>query len=265
MGDALGRTHEIPDIQEEADRLTRFVNDHMWDKTLGFYFDRRADGWLSDVKTCGAYWGLMADAVPDEKLEWFLSHLDDVKTFNRPHRVPSLSADHEAYNRLGGYWLGAVWAPTNYMILKGLLRVGFDTLAHEIALNHLENVIRVFEETGTLWENYAPETAIPGDPSKPDMVGWSGLPPIAVLLETLFGLRPDLPRRRLTWDVRILEAHGVKDYPFGNAGTIDLRCEKRFAPGERPVIDVSSTFPLDLELRWGGGIETIHIQRSEHA
>src|SRR6185295_3293683 len=58
----------------------------------------------------------------------------------------------------------------------------------------------------------APESAAPGTPSKPDFVGWTGLPPIAVLLEYVLGLRPDAPARRLLWDVRLTDAHGVRRY-----------------------------------------------------
>ncbi|MFZ4569919.1 MAG: trehalase family glycosidase [Bacteroidales bacterium] len=57
----------------------------------------------------------------------------------------------------GGYWRGSVWAPTNYMVLRGLTNYHRDSPAYEIALNHLNNVVEVFNRTGTLFENYAPE------------------------------------------------------------------------------------------------------------
>ena len=135
--------------------------------------------------------------MPPARLAPFVAHLEDPRAFKRPHRVPSLSADHPAYDARGGYWKGAVWAPTTYMVLRGLTEVGRDALAHEIGRNHLDNVVAVFEKTGTVHENYAPESAAPGTPSKRDFVGWTGLPPIAVLLEYVFGLRPDAPARRL--------------------------------------------------------------------
>ena len=47
--------------------------------------------------------------------------------------------------------------------------------ARTIALNHVDNVLQVFQKTGTVWENYAPESAAPGEPAKPDFVGWTGL------------------------------------------------------------------------------------------
>ena len=132
------------------------------------------------------------------------------------------------------------------MVLKGLDRIGRRDLAHQIALNHLGNVVQVFksedtpwtgaeqfrqyfhlkelevEDRHTLWENYAPDVVAPGGHSKPGYVGWTGLPPIAVLLEDIFGLTPDAPANHLTWDVRLLE----------NMGSIVIHLERRDAGPE---------------------------------
>ncbi len=109
--------------------------------------------------------------------------------------MPSLSADHPEYDPGGGYWLGGVWPPTNYMVLRGLDRAGYNDLAHEISREDLDNVVRVYKDTGTLWENYAPERAAQGNRAKDDFVGWSGLAPIAGLFEYVFGLARRRPQR----------------------------------------------------------------------
>jgi hypothetical protein len=146
------------------------------------------------------------------------------------------------------------------MVLKGLRASGYGSLAHLIARNHLDNVVQVFEDTGTVWENYAPETAQPGVPAKPDFVGWSGLPGIAVLLEEVFGLQPDVPAHTLLWDARLLEAHGVTGYPFGTQGLLDLKCAARQSVLEKPVIEAHSNVPVRLKVRWGGGEEEMEIK-----
>jgi len=262
MAGELGAGDEVGDMREEAERLTAFVNRSLWDDARQFYCDRFDDGRLNGVRSIGAYWALLAGVVPPARLEPFLGHLEDPRAFNRPHRVPSLAADTPGYEPLGNYWRGGVWAPTNYMVLRGLSEVGKDALAHSIARNHLDNVVAVFEKTGTLWENYAPESAEPGQPARPDFVGWTGLPPIAVLLEYVLGLRPDAPARRLVWDVRLTEAHGVKRYPFGPDVSVDLSCAGRRSADERPRIEARSSAPLDLEVRWAGRSELTRIGRS---
>ena len=64
------------------------------------------------------------------------------------------------------------------MIIRGLERCGKQDLASEIALEHLARVAEVFQSTGTVWENYSPDAATPGEPAKPDLVGWTGIVPI---------------------------------------------------------------------------------------
>jgi hypothetical protein len=262
MARELGVPEDAVDMREEDERLSRFVNAQLWDDAAAFYFDRWRDGRLNGVKTIGAYWALIAGVVPGERLDRFVAHLEDPRTFNRSHRVPSLAADTPGYQAKGDYWRGGVWASTNYMVLRGLTEVGRDALAHEIARNHVSNVVSVFEQTGTLWENYAPESASPGDPARRDFVGWGGLPPIGVFLEYVLGLRPDAPARRLVWDVRLTERHGVRRYPFGADVWLDLSCAQRRSPDERPRIEAKATAPIDVEVRWGGRSEVVRVGRA---
>ena len=257
MAAILGRDGDAADFREEHARLSAFINKSMWDGSKAFYFDRRPDGGLTGVKTVGAYWGLAAGAVPADRVGPFTAHLANRAEFDRPHRVPTLAADHGDYHADGGYWLGAVWPPTNYMVMYGLRKYGMDPLAHEIALNHHDMVVRVFGKTGTVHENYAPESANPGNPAKADFVGWGGLGPTAVLFEHVMGIQPDVPAGKLVWDVRLIDAHGVTGYPFGNKGVVDLSCAGRSRAEDRPEVRIRASCPLSVVVRWDGGTETV--------
>lgn len=170
--------------------------------------------------------------------------------------MPSLSADDRLYDPAGQYWRGSVWAPTNYMVLCGLERRGYQKLAHEIALNHLENVVKTYTATGTLWENYkAEKSGEPGNIAREDFVGWTGLSPICVLFENVFGIRSIAKDNKIKWDVRLCDKHGVRRYPLGS-GTVDLLCEKR-RPGEMPAVTAKADFPVTVEVTWEHGAFTV--------
>ena len=190
--------------------------------------------------------------MPPERLKPFIAHLKNPKEFWRPHLIPSISADTEGYVPGGDYWRGSVWAPTNYMLLKGLAHVGEEKLAYEIAVNHLENAVQVYNETGTLWENYAPEEISRGSHSRPKFVGWTGLTPVAILFEYVFGIRTDEQNYKIIWHINRTERHGIENYPFGDA-SVDLLCEAR-AENERPVITVKSDRPVQVEVHWNGEV-----------
>ncbi len=255
MAETLHREEDVDPLREEIAALTAFINETLWDERDAFYFDLWKNGKLNHVKTIGSYWALLADIVPPERIKPFVAHLENLAEFNRPHRVPSISADTPGYVPGGDYWRGSVWAPTNYMLLKGLFHVGEKTLAHEIALNHLENTVKVYHQTGTLWEDYAPEAAERGSLARPAFVGWTGLVPIAVLFEYVFGIQADEKHNKIVWEVNLTERHGIQNYPFGGAD-VDLLCEAR-TEEERPNITVRSSSPVTVEVHWKDEIFTV--------
>ncbi len=258
MAQILDRNEDVDDIKEEVSGLSSFVNSKMWDSKESFYFDRFRDGSLSNVKTIGAYWALLADIIPEKEVKNFLAHLSDTTEFNRPHRIPTLSADNPYYDPDGGYWRGAVWAMTNYSVLRGLTKIGADSLAYEIANNHVRNVIEIFKNSGIVWENYAPEFQTGS--GKENFVGEGGLTGTAILLEYIFGIRADVPNQTVTWDIRLTDEFGVNRYPYGKEGIVSFHCQKRSNRNDEPQIKIKSNTPFSLKLIWDGGSKIIAVK-----
>lgn len=246
MAVLLQQTEWAQALADEYGRLVATINKQLWSEEASFYQDADADGRFGQAKSVGAYWGLLSKTlVPEDRLTPFIQHLRDGWAFNLPHRVPSLSADSDGYNpQTGHYWRGGVWSQTNFMVLKGLRTVGQYKLAHEIALNHLGNVAEVYAHTDTLWDNYAPETAAPGEPANPNFVGMTGLTPISMLLEDVIGLTIDWPLRRVVWDRRLVtdQPYGVRNYPLGDEGVVDL-------VGDQARVFIHASVPFTLEMR----------------
>ncbi len=257
MAEVLGRTADVTKIMNEISTLTEYVNTKMWNDEKGLYVDRYRDGSLSGVKSIGTYWALLAGIVPEERKARFIAHLSDSTEFARPHRIPTLSADNPDYDPQGGYWRGAVWAMSDYMVLRGLTTAGADSLAYEIAMNHVDNVVRIFNHTGVIWENYAPEFS--KGSGKVDFVGEGGLTGTAILLEYVFGIRADVPKDILVWDIRLTDEFGVKKYPYGKNGWVSLQCRKRKSRNEEPVIRVQSNVSLNLKVIWDGGSRMMQV------
>ena len=256
MAKILGREEFIPELEAERDNLEAVINQKLWDEETGFYYDLWKNGEWNKVRHAGAFWSLLAQCASPEQAEKLIAHLEDENGFKTPNRVPCLSVDHSWYGKAGGYWCGGVWAPTNYMILKGLDKYGKYKLSHEIAMDYLYAVVEVFKETNTVFENYAPEYVNDGKPAKGeiamgDFVGWTGLAPISILFEYIFGIKPDAGQKKITWDVTLLERHGIEQYPFGVDGEMTLMCEARSNANEKPVITFESNIPVTLEVIWG--------------
>ena len=257
MARELNETVYIEALIDEGRHLERVINEKLWDEDSGFYYDLWRNGRLNHVMHIGAFWALLSGCASPEQANRMISRLQDTSAFMTPHRIPSLARNHPLYSRRGEYWRGSVWAPTNYMVLRGLDRYGQYDLSHEIGLEHLRWVTSVFHHSGTLYENYAPEPEADGHPvqgnhAKDDFVGWTGLVPISVLFEFVFGIKPDASKGRILWDVHLTQSHGVQQYPFGSNGEVTLLCGNRKSPEDMPDITVSSNVPVLLEVRWGG-------------
>lgn len=252
MAKVLKRSDETEFLKDEIKNLENIINTELWDEKTAFYYDKWRDGRLNGVMSVASYWGLISGSVPGERLDRFVSHLENENEFNRTHRVPSLSASDENFVPTGGYWCGAVWAPATYMILKGLENCKKTRLAHEIGLNHVENVVKCFEETGTVWENYAPDIFGKNSSARGDFVGWTGLAPVAVLIEYVLGIKGNISENKIVWDVNLTCRHGIENYPLKNGETVSLICEARKSEDEKPVICKIGA-DVDVYINWKKG------------
>lgn len=236
-------------LETDARELADTINRLMWDEKKGFYFDLRQSGEHAPVKTIAAYWALVSGVADEKQAERLVDWLNDRNAFCRLHRVPVCPADEEGYDPKGGYWRGSVWAPTNMMVIRGLEKYGYHDLARKIALNDLDAVCRVFQKTGTIWENYPPDEISSGNADRRDFVGWSGIAPILFLMEYAVGLKADAPNDRVIWDLDVRECGcGCKNYWFGGK-TADFFAEQK---GRAVIVRVATDDSFTLSIRCRG-------------
>lgn len=235
-------------------QLIRAINSQMWNEQAGFFFDLQRDGSQCTIKTAAAYWALAAGVASYDQAKHMIDWLNNSSAFNRLHRLPVLSADEAGYVPQGGYWQGSVWPTINTMVLYGLERYGYDQVARDIALNHLDAVAKVWQSTGTIWETYAPDTLDAGDSDHPAFVGSSGIGPTRYLLRYALGFQPNAPEQKLLWKLapEMLDSGpvGCKHFRFGNIFA-DLLAQK--IDGEITV-DISTNLPFTLEIHIRGHV-----------
>ena len=261
MGFYLERWQEIEEFEDDAKKLTKYINDNMWSSKDGFLYDQYDDNSLSKTQGIYAYWALHTDVLPKGRLDTLVSHLEDTTTFNRPHRVASLAANNPKYKANGRYWVGGVWAPTNYMVISGLSDKGYRKLAYDITMNDYNNVFKVYQDTGTFWEYYAPEKAEPGFMARKDFVGWTGLEPIGELIEYIFGIRANAQDNKITIDVNLTDGYGISRYPYGENGLVSFKVAKRSSAEEKPKITIDTNVPFEATIVWGENHkETVNVK-----
>ncbi len=271
--------------QQRYRLLSRLINSLMWDENSGFYYDINTRGEKIGTKTVASYWTLCAEVAAFPQARRLSEHLQNPSEFYRGHLFPSLSADDPEYRAAGGYWRGGVWAPINYMIVKGLDMYPLRELAAVAAVNHIENLYKVYKEFqphseeiapeerdgeySTLWESYAPDLPKPATRwddrylTRQDFVGWTGLGPVAMLLENIIGLQPSAPDDKLFWNLRIREPHGVENYRFGNIQA-DIHCTSNDLPAGPALVEISATHPFQLIISSQVGVKEFMVQKGKN-
>lgn len=267
----VGDNKTVLKFTDEYSRITKLINQLCWDEDSQFYYDLRQDKKLSDVMHIGGFWTLLSETATRDRAEALFKHLANPDEFWRPHMIPTLAANQPMYDSSGHYWLGGVWAPTNYMVIKGLENYGQHELADQIVENHLYKMAEIyfdfepsvdkiaFEERyadgyRTIWECYSPEYTEPATRwddtfySRQDFVGWSGLGPIAMLIENVIGIELNVPQNKITWRIDRSDKHGIKNLNYLD-GKVSLLVE----PSDSHLaFNVTSTHKFDLLIVYKG-------------
>ncbi|MCW5982995.1 MAG: hypothetical protein KIT09_33200 [Bryobacteraceae bacterium] len=261
----LGLSDKAIRYKERATEIARRINLWMWDDADGSYYDVDDQGRKIKVKTIAAFWPLVAGVADEHMADALVRMLKDPNLFWRQTVFPSLAADHLFYNPTGAYWLGGVWAPTNYMVIKGLEQYGYEDFAIEAATRYLTALDAVYQKTGTLWEVYAPDDFAPAtiangfERCEPDFVGWTGLGPIALLIENILGLRVDGSNDHVTWRLSRTDRHGIERLRVG-AAEISLLCNERPSPASVATIVVVTNRPVAITLLRERQEQTIELE-----
>ena len=232
IGRLIGRDAEADAFDAEADELADLINKIQWCDKTGFYHDVfvSTNNKLAN-KTAAAFWAIVSGVATGEKLDALCTHLRNPETFGTRHPVPTLSRDDPNYRPDGGYWLGGVWAPINYMVVSGLRAAGRRDLAREIAARHLDCMAELLGsgEYDTIWECYSPDYPEPahdkaGKLVRRDFVGFGATGPLLMLPEDILGLDIDALSRRIDWYLGETGLQGMSDLPF-NGGAVDLELD----------------------------------------
>lgn len=258
----LGQNEKADFYAGENQRINDLINQYHWSEKIGFYFDFFGRSSAADKvklinnKTAAAFWTILCGAAQGERLERLLAHLFNPNEFYTKVPFSTLSVDDPNYDPNGGYWLGGVWAPTNYAAIRGMKENGRSALAREAAIRYLQTVCQVANDPvygNTIWECYSPSeyrpaTAEAGEIVRADFVGWSGLAPIAMLIENIIGLSFDATKNTVTFEMFPNQLCGLDNMLF-NGSKLSVACTKYEPVVGESIIEVTAEKPFTLVVK----------------
>ena len=137
--------------REEIEKLARRTEDaivaHCWDGEGQIFRCLAKDNSFIKTMTVSNLFPLLLPNLPRQYGEALVKHLVNPDKFWTPYPIPSVAADDVSFDpdrkeRL--IWRGPTWINTNWYLVLGLMRHGFDDIAKDLA----QKTIKMVEKEG---------------------------------------------------------------------------------------------------------------------
>jgi len=156
MARKIGKHDEAKYWEREAGQLIKKIRETFWDPRDKFFYNRFLNGPFQRIKTLTPFWAMLVGAADAGQARAMLEHLENPKEFATPYPWPSVAVNEPTFTM--DYWRGPVWIHSNYIVLRGLARYGYEKKAAEFSRRIIDMLAHDYERTGYLWECYDPFT-----------------------------------------------------------------------------------------------------------
>lgn len=281
IAEAMGNKKDAEYYYSEHKRISKLINDLMWDENESMYSNLTTKGEHTNISTPTSLWALVG-LVATEKTAKAMVENQALNSNNlfRPNGLATLSYGHEEFKSYGGYWKGSIWAPTSYQYIKGLCAYGYDTVAFEESLRLVNTLSAVYEAgkkggyvpKATLFENYSTEYLRPGwwhddcQLTREDFAGWTPCMSIGLLIENVAGVTINAPENKVYWNVKLSEHHSISNLYFchgGEANRVSLAAGERSNADEDLIFSVKADKPFTLVVTASGETKEYEIAAGE--
>ncbi len=121
-----------------AKSITQLEN--LWDQDSKYYYSRNfATHELLKIPTVASLLPLYSGEISIVKAKYLVKHLENELEFGSLWPIPSTPVNSEWFSPTK-YWQGPSWLNTNWMIIDGLRRYGFDSLAKSLIKSSIDMV-----------------------------------------------------------------------------------------------------------------------------
>ena len=130
---ALHKENDKNKYISEAVKLKKLIQDQFYSEKDGWFYDTNLEG-TRFIKGAGSegWTPLWANAASYEQASAVMNKMMDPKKFFTKVPFQTMSADHEKFDPLKGYWRGPNWLDQAYFGIKGLKNYGFINEAEKI-------------------------------------------------------------------------------------------------------------------------------------
>lgn len=181
LAEALQKTEDAVQFKQESEALKIRIQSQFYDEKDGWFYDTNLEG-NTFIRGEGSegWTALWANAATQEQAEAVKNRIMNLEKFFTKVPFQTMSADHEKFNPLKGYWRGPNWLDQAYFGVKGLRNYGFNEEANKATLQILKGAEGLLEKGPSIRENYHPIT---GKGLNAENFSWSAAHILMLLIE----------------------------------------------------------------------------------
>ena len=172
--------NDASQYKSEAEGLKVKIQTQFYDGNDGWFYDTNLDG-TQFIKGEGSegWTALWASAATQKQAEAVKNKMMNPNKFFTKVPFQTMSADHEKFDPLKGYWRGPNWLDQAYFGVKGLRNYGFNKEADKAIIQILEGAEGLLGKGKSIRENYHPLT---GEGLHAQNFSWSAAHVILLLM-----------------------------------------------------------------------------------
>lgn len=177
---ALQKEDDAKKFQNEAIDLKTRIQSQFYDEVDGWFYDTNLEG-DSFIKGEGSegWTALWANAATQEQAERVKNNMMNPSKFYTKVPFQTMSADHDKFNPLKGYWRGPNWLDQAYFGVRGLRNYGFHEEANKATIQIINGAEGILGKGKSIRENYHPIT---GEGLNAQNFSWSAAHIIMLLM-----------------------------------------------------------------------------------
>lgn len=144
---------KVPKKLDECIKKSEAALEELWDDSFGVYFSRDfVTNKLIREPTISSLLPLYAGTIDKKRADMLVKILTTESAYWLTHPVASVPKNTRNFNE-NRYWQGPTWMNTNWLLIDGLQRMGYENEARALISHSLEMV-----KNNGVWEYYNPKT-----------------------------------------------------------------------------------------------------------
>ncbi|MEZ4797274.1 MAG: trehalase family glycosidase [Flavobacteriaceae bacterium] len=172
--------NDASQYMSEAETLKSKIQTQFYNEEDGWFYDTNLDG-TQFIKGEGSegWTTLWANAATQQQAKAVKDKMMNPNKFFTKVPFQTMSADHEKFDPLKGYWRGPNWLDQAYFGVKGLRNYGYNEEADKATIEILEGAEGLLGKGKSIRENYHPLT---GEGLHAQNFSWSAAHVIMLLM-----------------------------------------------------------------------------------